>query len=242
MKTVRTIAAATSTKRNLIIGLSLSLLLSVCTSIVPAVADEGLSATAGALGMDGDSLLPPEVVPLDPSAASRMSQSQAQSRANDMTASTPGLANPSNAAPSLGAPGMTAQDYRKAAFDSLYNQGTLPTSATNPSFGAMQGQMGQLNNNTNSAPNGQLHQSAWAGANSPAQPQTLTGNVSQPRQANKTLKNAGRMLGAATSVAGGVAIGALMFRNGASSSAASLGLGLMGASLINAGLRGALRF
>jgi hypothetical protein len=245
MKTVRTIRNEMSTKRNYInVGLSLSLLFSVFTSIVPAMAEEGMSATAAGLGLDQDSLLPPEVVPLDPSVASRMSQSQAQSRAADMNASAPGLSNTpglSNGSPGQApaAPGMTAQEFRKAAFDSLYNQGTLPPSALNqnPSLQAMQGQMGQMPGQN--PMNGQLHQSTWSGQGVPQQ-QTLTGSVSQPKQNNK-LKKVSHVLNTATALGGGVLVGALMFR-GASSPSAALGMGLLGAGVLNYGLRNAFRF
>ncbi len=98
------------------IGLSLGLLVSLCA---PAFAQNT---------MDQDSLLPPEVVPLDPNAASRMTQSQAQYRAANMTPSAPSS---SQSIPGLGSqslsqePVQSAQEFRNQAFNSLYNQGTL---------------------------------------------------------------------------------------------------------------------
>lgn len=70
------------------------------------------------IGPDQDSLLPPEVVPLDPRAASAMSAAQGQNRqqANSMpvmpsyTGNAPGLQE------------MSAQDMRRQAFESLYGQ------------------------------------------------------------------------------------------------------------------------
>ncbi len=89
-----------------------------------------------------DSLLPPEVVPLDSAAASRMVEAQNQSRAaslgsQDMSpsynGSAPGLAgNPASLSPALSpslanlaAQGQAAKDTRQAVINSLLNQSNL---------------------------------------------------------------------------------------------------------------------
>lgn len=82
----------------------------------PAV--QAQSTDDGSMGMD---LLPPEVVPLDPTAASQLSATQAESRQMSGSEAAPGLVAGDNNS------GMqSAQDFRKSAFESLYNQGQLP--------------------------------------------------------------------------------------------------------------------
>lgn len=88
-----------------------------------------------------DSLLPPEVVPLDSAAASRMVEAQSQSRAaslgsQDMSGSVPGLSgssqNPSSLSPALSpslanlaAQGQQARDMRQGVINSLLSQPEL---------------------------------------------------------------------------------------------------------------------
>lgn len=88
-----------------------------------------------------DSLLPPEVVPLDSAAASRMVEAQSQSRAaslgsQDMSSSVPGLSgsnqNPSSLSPALSpslanlaAQGQQARDMRQGVINSLLSQPEL---------------------------------------------------------------------------------------------------------------------
>lgn len=98
----------------------LALAFSLALGIIAAgPAVQAQSTDDGSMGMD---LLPPEVVPLDPAAASQLSASQAESRqmsGSDVAA--PGLVAGDNNN------GMqSAQDFRKSAFESLYNQGQMP--------------------------------------------------------------------------------------------------------------------
>ena len=71
------------------------------------------------IGNDADTMLPPEVVPLDPMAANRMMQNQAQSRAAQMsmpeTQASPGTLTADSQMNGM----QTAQDARKAAYDQL---------------------------------------------------------------------------------------------------------------------------
>jgi hypothetical protein len=77
-----------------------------------------------------DSLLPPEVVPLDPATANSMSAQQAAQRQTSVgTASS--VATEGQAVPGLVSNGVpnglqTSKDARNAAFQSLYGQGQLP--------------------------------------------------------------------------------------------------------------------
>jgi hypothetical protein len=247
------------------IGLSLTLLVSVL-ACVPAFAQESGSG----LGMDQESLLPPEVVPLDPSAASQMSRSQAASREATLGSSTasqsvPGLSGLQPLTPPSDM--QSAQDFRKSMFNSLYNQGTLapnnqaPQAA--PSFQGQQGQgqqgqgqqgQGQQGMMTqqpqqqsnqfgqSQQPNQQVSQSGWMNANGAPQQQTLSGGVQNPSgKPNNTFNTVKHVLGTATGFGGGVLTGALMMQNRASSPYAMLGLGLMGASVLNYGMRNAWR-
>lgn len=239
MSTLVTTAKAIS-KRHIYInaGLSLSLLISVFTATLPAMAQD-----AG-LGLDGDSLLPPEVVPLDPTAAAQMVQSQAQSREASMAAqSVPGLAGlqPVNPPAEM----QSAQDFRKSMFDSLYNQNVQPANQqTAPNFQAMQGQMApqQPTFGNQNQLSKQLGQSQWQGAHGSVQEQTLAGGVKTPNRAgNNKFNGVKHLLGTATGFGGGLLVGGMMMRNGNSSPAAMLGLGLMGGSVLNYGLRNAFR-
>jgi hypothetical protein len=220
-------------------GLSLGLLVSIAFGAVPANAQDN------SLSVDQDSLLPPEVVPLDPAAATRMSQSQAQSRAANMASGSQSASSVPGMQP-LTPPGgdmQTAQDFRKSMFNSLYNQGTLAPQ------NAQQGTQNQMANNQQFSTPGnlqqqqpQMGQSQWMGANGAPQTQTLTGAVKQPnRQGNSKFNGVKHALGLTAGLGGGLMVGALMFRNGASGSAAGLGMGLMGASMLNYGMRNAFR-
>ncbi|MFN8656792.1 MAG: hypothetical protein U0105_10680 [Candidatus Obscuribacterales bacterium] len=98
----------------------LALAFSLALGIIAAgPAVQAQSTDAGSMGMD---LLPPEVVPLDPTAASQLSATQAESRQmSGSDAAAPGLVAGDNNN------GMqSAQDFRKSAFESLYNQGQMP--------------------------------------------------------------------------------------------------------------------
>jgi len=211
---------------------------------------------ASGLGLDQDSLLPPEVVPLDPASATQMSNSQAQSRAADM-ASAPGLSSPS-ASPANMLPqnsgGSSAQDFRRDAFNSLYNQGSLPQQNSMPGLQGMQGQQmgatpGQLGAPGTPIPGsmpGQpsnVGQSPWMAANGAPQQQTLTGAANSTSQhGNAKFNTAKHVLGTAAGFGGGMFVGAMMMSRGSSSPAAAMGMGLLGAGMLNYGLRNAFRF
>lgn len=108
-------------------GLALTLALSLMgfALTAPAVNAQGLEA----LSPDQESLLPPEVVPLDPSAASKMMESQANSRAMSNSTSTGSNITPD----SIPAPGLASEDvmtnelsvhrnansFRQAAYESF---------------------------------------------------------------------------------------------------------------------------
>lgn len=123
--------------RQVLVALTVLLTTSGVGQIAQAQAqDQDLSAgsfsSAGTLGPDQDSLLPPEVVPLDPAAASAMVAAQASSRqqadlsaannaasaATDNTAlntnNVPGLVNDSQ---SGGQEYQSVKDFKKAAFE-----------------------------------------------------------------------------------------------------------------------------
>ncbi len=107
-------------------ALSISAALLLTTVVATAAGAQEMGAgsmeamsPSSMIGPDQDSLLPPEVVPLDPRAASAMSANQGQSRQQ---------ANSTGAMPSYtgNVPGlqeMSAQDMRRQAFESLYGQG-----------------------------------------------------------------------------------------------------------------------
>jgi hypothetical protein len=225
--------------------IAFSLLISTLLIACPVKAQD-----ASGLGLDQDSLLPPEVVPLDPASASQMASSQAQSRASDM-ASAPGLsspqASPSNMLPQNGG-GSSAQDFRKDAYNSLYNQGSLPAAQNNSGLQGMQGQMGstpgQLGNGSMPGQQSNLGQSPWMAANGAPQQQTLMGGVQNPpsQHGNAKFNTAKHVLSTAAGFGGGMAVGAMMFSRGSSSPAAALGMGLLGAGMLNYGLRNAFRF
>ena len=117
----------------------------------------GSFSSAGTLGPDQDSLLPPEVVPLDPAAASAMCAAQASSRQQADYAATstgsadnvpglannvPGLANNAPTANANNVPGLvndsqggqeyqSVKDFKKAAFE--YAASQQHAAANNPS-------------------------------------------------------------------------------------------------------------
>ncbi len=170
-------------------------------------------------------------------------------------ASAPGLSSP-QASPgnmlSQSGGGSSAQDFRKDAFNSLYNQGSLPAAQQNPGLQGMQGQMGstpgQLGNGAlpGSMPGQQsnLGQSPWMAANGAPQQQTLMGGVQNPpsQHGNAKFNTAKHVLSTAAGFGGGMMVGAMMFSRGSSSPAAAMGMGLLGAGMLNYGLRNAFRF
>ena len=116
------------------------------------------------LGAEPDSLLPPEVVPLDPAAASAAAVQAAKSQSQALPAgSVPGLVDSQNNNTGM----ISAREFRKDAMNSLYNQGQLPQ---------QQQQQGgvSLMNNPNS-PYSSPYADTTMANNQPPQSQTLTG-------------------------------------------------------------------
>jgi hypothetical protein len=184
MSTLHTNKKVKAIKSTITVGLALSFMLVSQTCLFTSVAN--------AQGSDQD-LLPPEVVPLDPAAASQLSQSQAQARSAQMStpdATAPGLSDGgNNYAMNSSEQGMTAQQFRKAAFDSLMGQSQAMPQSQMPQYNpSMQPQMVSQNNQMGQSPwmqpGQQSGQMAGQPANqlanqAPSQPQTLSGGVNQ---------------------------------------------------------------
>ncbi len=201
------------------------------------------------MGPDQESLLPPEVVPLDPQVASKMSQTQAATRAlgnNFDTQSAPGLvqAGGNTSTVPAGLPlstGQSAQDFRQAAFNSMMCQPvTAAAPQVNPNLQMMQGQMGQAPGMTP-----QAGQSAWVTPGMTAanqtgvgvQSQTLSGGVRNPEIGRPSkLSKLSHGVGLATMIGSGVFVGAAMSRNPAS----MYSTGLFGLGLANYAFRNGL--
>lgn len=207
---------------------------------------------SGGIGPDQDSLLPPEVVPLDPSAASALSASQAQSRQAGAAgqANVPGLVQAQEANP---------MDLRKQAFDQLYGgQSTLPPNAVNQIWRAgqqaqqamqpMQPIMGQpdlpgLAPTSSNTPQPQLGAPNYQMANNQqmhqgyiAQSQTLTGQAqNQPQPVNTRRGGFSNMLNYAAAAGMGVTSG-LMMNN------PWLGAGIFATTMTGFGVRNNSRF
>lgn len=119
----------------MVIGHKLLLFLSIALVTAPAAQAQGMDAgymqtmsPSAGLGPEQDSLLPPEVVPLDPGMANSLSASQAQTRQaidpvdmGSLPANVPGLISPQ-------AQGNTG-DMRNQAFNQLYGNQNLPQNA-----------------------------------------------------------------------------------------------------------------
>ena len=198
--------------------------------------DAGTSAN---LAAEQDSLLPPEVVPLDPAAANKLVQSQAQSRAAQM--STPEL----QPDPMSGM--QTAQDARKSTYDQLLGQSqTTPLNSSNQ-FGASQGGQG-FNNQpgsfgtqiANASPGtAQAGQSNWVQPGS-AGSQTLSGSVKAAPQKQDIRR--GGLSNAVSAVAGlgtGLFLGSLVSRSLYTN---PIGLGMFGLGATGFGVRNGFRF
>ncbi len=210
---------------------------------------ESLSQMSG-LGADQESLLPPEVVPLDPQAAAKLSQSQAQARQMNGFDAQPQAAMPD------------ARANRQDAFNALMGREDLSQQANNqmsqPQFQPMNGaQMdqyapGQLLPQAQQQAGAQFNQqqppmgvSAWQqpgqnaqGQNSfPAQTQTMSGKVKR-----SPLKGIGRS-GLSHGLTGLAAFGAGAFTMSRMRSPSMLySGGIMGLGLANYGLRSGFRF
>ncbi len=228
---------------------SLTLLLSFSGAGQLAVAQDagsmGSYSPSSTIGPDQDSLLPPEVVPLDPSAANSLVSSQAESRQAQLTDSVsdnvPGLV---NAGPS----GMqTAQDFRKAAFNSLCGQGQLPqqplnqwrAGQVNQDMGSNSWQTGQNQMGANSFGNQPYPQGQNMMAAQPAQSQTLTGGVKNKPKVHDIRR--GGFSNALSAVAG---FGAGALTAGALIRPYSplVGMGMFGMTMTGFGVRNAFRF
>jgi hypothetical protein len=227
-------------------------------------AGQTVQAQTADLGAD---LLPPEVVPLDPQAASQLSAIQLESRQVTLgqDAAAPGLV----AGGSDNNGTQSAQDFRKAAFESLYNQqGQMPASggqqpawrAGGVSYGNampgdqpmnMPGAMPQM-------PGAQPQQFGFAPPGSPQfsqypqtpgmtsgplysahQTQTLSGAPkSQPIIKDRRKGGFSHALSALAGFgAGAITHGALM-----NPQSAMMGLGMFGATMTGFGVRNASRF
>ncbi|HEY9714957.1 MAG TPA: hypothetical protein V6C72_15925 [Chroococcales cyanobacterium] len=222
------------TRRVALIGLSMSVLLSAL-----AVGQLNIQACAQGASPDQDSLLPPEVVPLDPAAANQLANSEAQSRQAGLNPVNYGAPSAPEAPPET----QSAQDFRKSAFNSLYGQGNIPVAQpqVNPNLQAMQGQMGQMPGQqpgTFQAPGqmagfnpGLMAQNAGG-----MQTQTLSGSVATPQTQTKpsSVGKAYHAVSVATNLGGLGLMSAMMSRNPQS----MFGLGLMGVGLLNYGMRG----
>jgi hypothetical protein len=221
-------------------------LLSMVLTIAPATAQDasaGGYSSSSFIGADHDSLLPPEVVPLDPATASSMSAAQAASRANALGSASsvasegqqvPGLV------PSSVPQGMqTAKDARQAAFNSLYGQGSIqPINQPMQAGGVQQNFVPGL---TNPAMNG----SGSAPYGAPSQPmiatqsQRLTG---APKQQPKIrdIKRAG--VSNTLSAVAGFGAGALTAGALIQPANPMVGLGIFGLTMTGFGVRNAFRF
>src|SRR4029450_4952971 len=151
MSTVNQVTSKNTEGRKIAI-LAISLLLAAQTTIQSVQAQGMEAGVAGSLsqtsslGPEQESLLPPEVVPLDPAVAQKLTQAQAQSRAASMDAmpQAQGQAFPGMTGGQQMGQMQTAQDFRKAAFNSLMGQQNVqPRQAFAQ---GMPGQNGFMNN------------------------------------------------------------------------------------------------
>lgn len=212
-------------------------------SVDPATGAGTMNCIAQALGPDQDSLLPPEVVPLDSTAGASYQASQQQAaQMNPYSAPATPSNNSMSQAPAAAAASsapaqamQSSQEWRKAAFDSLMNN-----PSAQPTFGTQQPQMAAQNGSQSG-----VGQSGWTGANgqpmqAPAQSQTLSGQAQQQSYPKKNsgpgkLSSVAHMASMATMFGSGALTGALMTRS--YSPMGFYGPGLMGASMMNYGLR-----
>jgi hypothetical protein len=199
--------------------------------------------SGNSMGADQDSLLPPEVVPLDPATANSMSAQQAAQRQTSL-GSASSVATEGNAVPGLvgnGVPnGMqTSKDARAAAFQSLYGQGQLPPmQAPLQASGVSQNQiLGQnpMMNGSGSGPYGSAPQVPPI----PAQSQRLSGAPkNQPKIRDIKRSGFSNTLSAVAGFgAGALTAGALM-----RPASPMMGLGMFGLTMTGFGVRNAFRF
>lgn len=136
-----------ATSNNLIKEGHKYLCLALATSFALTVAPQAQAQGYGSnnFGSEQDSLLPPEVVPIDPTSAGRVAQSQALSFEPAQT--VPGLAGGAETSGSNALAKMqSAKDYRKAALESLMNQKVAPYqySGSGSAFGNQPGVLPQM--------------------------------------------------------------------------------------------------
>lgn len=196
-----------------------------------------------AIGPDQDSLLPPEVVPLDPRSASAPAQSSQYSQAampNQNYNNAPGLAQGS------------AQDMRRQAFESLYGstQAQQPPAMPMNNGGQWRAQapvdpslmMQQQPYSPPAMPQGQYPMAmgnGQQGAPMPAQSQTLTGGPkSQPVQRDIRRTGFSNVLSAASAFGAGALGSAALMRP----TNPWLGAGFYGMTMTGLGNRNSFRF
>jgi hypothetical protein len=214
------------------------------TALVGQVAFCMPQAFAQGISPDQDSLLPPEVVPLDAAGNNNFAAAPAQGMAPAV-----GNSMPSSSAPAFN-PGemQTAQQWRKAAFDSMQNNPNVTPafSHQNPALMSQQGQMGQMPGQMGQNGTPGLGQSPWMNAQGQpmtgaAQTQTLSGAVAQQPNQNPNGKKGSKLNGISHSIGlvslfgGGMLMGSLLSGRAAIN---PMSTGLMGVGLSNYALRG----
>jgi hypothetical protein len=205
-----------------------------------------LSNGAAALAQDamlGDDLLPPEVVPLDPTTASSV---QAP-RATAPNAGAGAVATDGQVVPGLvnnGVPGnmQTAKDARAAAFNALYGQGQLQQQQPFAAGGVMQNQVPGMDPNAN-AMNGSG--SGAYGSQVAAQPpmtastQRLSGPTkNQPKIRDTKRGGLSNGISAVSAFGTGALLSGALMRN----TNPMMGLGIFGLTMTGFGVRNAFRF
>lgn len=234
---------------------AMAMLLAVSSSGQVCLAQGAMDtlSEASSLASSNESLLPPEVVPLDPDMANQMVQAQSQNRAASMVMpATQGTISPV-------VNGMqSAQDFRQAAFNHLTGNQTWngqypgqagfnPAQAPfPPPAGANPNILGQSPLVTSNAGMGQspLIQPG-APQNLPGnqvamphQSQTLTGGVNRtPVRRDIRRRGFSNALSALAGFGSGVFVGSILRRPNT-----GLGLGLMGLGMTGFGTRNAFRF
>jgi len=239
LDTVKQIAKEAATK----LALSLTVVSVVGQLSISPVMAQGLDAgqmgelsQMTGLGADQESLLPPEVVPLDPQAAQKLSQTQAQNMSGfDMQ------------------PAVNARSNRQDAFNALMGREDMNQQMNQAQFQPMNGaQMdqyapGQLlpqaQNQAGFSQPQNMGVSAWqnpgqnAGNSFPAQQQTLAGKVKRA-----PVKGIGRT-GLSHTLTGLAAFGAGAYTMSLMRSPAMFhSAGIMGLGLGNYALRSGFRF
>lgn len=222
IRTMNTPTTSLNNRRAILLTGALSVMLSGATAA-------GAQATDAIMGGE-DSLLPPEVVPLEPEAANAMAQKQAALRAAQMTAG------PTTApmVPGMPAGMQTSQDATKAAYASLMgNNGQLPAQFANRA-----GQGLSMNPPGLASANGsQLGQSPLVqpGQSIPqGQSQTLSGGVKyKPVQHDTRRGGFSNALSAVAGIGSGILVGGLVRRP-----STALGVGMFGVGLSGFGSRG----